>query len=80
MGLAVSNCCSKPVEFKIAFPHLEGLAISDRPEDDYYFFPWGGGIFSDAPAVIRRGYGDHEAIYQVMDLFRPPGAAMPVVH
>ena len=71
MGLAVSNCCSKPVEFKIAFPHLEGLAISDRPEDDYYFFPWGGGIFSDAPAVIRRGYGDHEAIYQVMDLFSP---------
>jgi len=71
MGLVLTNRGAKPLDFKAAFPHLEGLAISDRPEDDHYFFPWGGGIFSDAPAVIRRGYGDHEAIYQVMDLYGP---------
>jgi len=79
MGLALTNRGPKPLEFKTAFPHLEGLAISDRPEADYYFFPWGGGIFSDAPALIRRGYGDHEAIYQVMDLFSPArGAGLAV--
>lgn len=79
LGLVLTNRGAKPLEFKTAFPHLEGLAVSDRPEDDYYFFPWGGGIFSDAPAVIRRGYGDHEAIYQVMDLFSPArGAGLAV--
>ncbi len=71
LGLSVANRAAKPVDFKLAFPHLAGLAISDAPADDYYFFPWGGGIISDAPALIRRGYGDHEALYQVMDLFSP---------
>jgi len=71
MGLELTNRAAGPVDFKVAFPHLAGLAISDRPVDDYYFFPWGGGIISDAPALIRRGYGDHEALYQLIDLFSP---------
>ncbi|MGQ9730059.1 MAG: DUF6259 domain-containing protein [Candidatus Zipacnadales bacterium] len=71
LGLELSNVGSVPVDFKVAFPHLAGLAVSMKPVDDYYFFPWGGGIFSDRPAIIRRGYGDHEAIYQVMDLYSP---------
>lgn len=75
MGLSVTNRSAKPVDFKLAFPHLSGLAIADSPAEDYYFFPWGGGIISDAPAVIRRGYGDHEALYQVMDLFSPARGA-----
>ncbi|MEN6497171.1 MAG: DUF6259 domain-containing protein [Thermoguttaceae bacterium] len=79
MGFEVTNRRDKPVDFKLAFPHLSGLAVSQEPADDYYFFPWGGGIFSDSPAVIRRGYGDHEAIYQVMDLFSPQrGAGLAV--
>jgi len=79
MGFVLTNRGPKPLVFKTAFPHLEGLAISDRAEDDYYFFPWGGGIVADAPAVIRRGYGDHEALYQVMDLFSPArGAGLAV--
>ena len=45
-----------------------------RPAD-YYYFPWGGGIISDAPAIIRRGYGDHAALYQLMDLFSPSRGA-----
>lgn len=79
MGFQVTNRGEKPVDFKLAFPHFSGLAVSDEPADDYYFFPWGGGIFSNAPAVVRRGYGDHEAIYQVMDLFSPQrGAGLAV--
>jgi len=71
LGLAITNRGDRPVDLKVAFPHLEGLAVSERAEEDYYFFPWGGGIIADAPAVIRRGYGDHEALFQVMDLFSP---------
>ncbi len=71
LGLELTNSGDGDVDFKLAFPHLAGLAVSDDPADDYHFFPWGGGIFSDRPATIRRGYGDHEALYQVMDLYSP---------
>lgn len=75
MGLTLTNHAQEQLDFKAAFPHLSGLAVSQDPADDYYFFPWGGGIFSDAPAVIRRGYGDHAALYQLMDLFSPSRGA-----
>jgi hypothetical protein len=79
MDLTVTNRGEKPVDFKLAFPHLAGLAVSEEPADDYYFFPYGGGIISDQPAVIRAGYGDHQTLYQVMDLFSPNrGAGMAV--
>ena len=79
MGLTVTNRAAKPLDFTLAFPHLAGLALSDNPSADYYYFPWGGGIISDAPAIIRRGYGDHAALYQVMDLFSPArGAGLAV--
>jgi len=77
--LRLENRSDEPLDFKLAFPHLSGLALSEEPADDYYFFPWGGGIIADAPAIVRRGYGDHEAIYQVMDLFSPKrGAGLAV--
>jgi len=69
LGLQVTNRGEAPVDFKVAFPHLSGMAVSDEPERDYYFYPWGGGIISDAPATIRQGYGDHQALYQMMDVF-----------
>jgi hypothetical protein len=71
LGLRLTNAGPSSIDFKLAFPHLAGLAISERPAADYYFYPWGGGIIADTPAHIRRGYGDHEALYQVLDLFSP---------
>ncbi|MBN2307600.1 MAG: hypothetical protein JXR94_01435 [Candidatus Hydrogenedentes bacterium] len=79
MGLEIANRTQADLDFKVAFPHLSGLAISENPAHDYYFFPWGGGIVSDTPGVVRRGYGDHAALYQVMDLFSPArGAGLAV--
>jgi len=71
LTLHLANNGAGPVDVKLAFPHLAGLAVSEQAAEDYYFFPWGGGIIADAPAHIRRGYGDHEALYQVLDLFSP---------
>ena len=71
LAMSLSNGGDAPVDFKLAFPHLAGLAVSDDPADDYCFFPMGGGIIADKPAIIRKGYGDHEALYQVMDIFSP---------
>lgn len=75
LGMELANAGNAPVDFKLAFPHLAGLAISDEPANDYYFFPSGGGIIADRPAIIRRGYGDYEALYQVMDIFSPAKGA-----
>ena len=71
LGLSLANAGPTPVDFKLAFPHLAGLTVAGKPAEDYYFFPWGGGIIADTPAILRCGYGDHEALYQVMDLFSP---------
>lgn len=71
LGLDVKNAGDKPLDFKLAFPHLAGLALSNDPAADYYFFPRGGGIIADRPANIRQGYGDHQALYQMMDIFSP---------
>ncbi len=71
LGLKLANAGSAPVDFKLAFPHLAGLAVSNQAAEDYYYFPWGGGIVNDRPATIRRGYGDYEALYQIMDLSSP---------
>jgi len=70
-SLEVINRRDKPLEFKLAFPHLAGLAVAPKAEDDYYFYPAGGGIIADTPALIRQGYGDHQALYQVLDVFSP---------
>jgi len=75
MGVTVTNRRDQASDFKLACPHLAGLAISDQPADDFYFFPWGGGVIADVPAILRRGYGDHEALYQVMDIFSPARGA-----
>lgn len=79
LGMVLSNAGDAPVDFKLAFPHMAGLVVSDEATDDYYFYPWGGGIIAKRPALIRRSYGDHEAMYQVMDVFSPAkGAGLSV--
>jgi hypothetical protein len=71
LALELENAGAAACDIKVAFPHLAGLALSAQPAADHYYFPWGGGVFSDRPANIRRGYGEHEALYQLMDLFSP---------
>lgn len=70
LGLNIVNRSDKPVDFKVAFPHFAGLSVSAEPADDYYFFPKSL-LVADSPALIRQGYGDHQALYQVLDLFSP---------
>ncbi len=71
LGLDVANAGDAPVDFKLAFPHLSGLAVSDDAAEDYYYFPYGGGIIADRPAILRAGYGDLQALYQLIDLYAP---------
>ena len=75
LGLELENAGAAACDFKLAFPHLAGMALSGKSADDSYYFPWGGGIFNSRSATIRRGYGEHEALYQIMDLFSPSQGA-----
>ena len=65
------NSSAQALDFRVAFPCINGLKLSDRTEDDYYYFPWGGGVFSSRPTVMRLGYGDSQALWQIMDVFSP---------
>lgn len=65
------NCGVKALDFKVAFPCINGLKLSDKIDDDYYYFPWGGGVFSSRPTNMRLGYGDSQALWQIMDVFSP---------
>jgi hypothetical protein len=64
------NGSAKALDFKVAFPCISGLKLSDKIEDDYYYFPWGGGVFSSRPTIMRLSYGDM-ALWQIMDVFSP---------
>ena len=79
LKLALANRGRAPLDFKVAFPHLAGLALAGDTAADYYYFPRGGGIITSLPASIRQGYGDHQALYQFMDLYSPSlGAGLSV--
>jgi hypothetical protein len=75
MGLKVTNVGTAPADFTVAFPVLEGLSISPDAGSDHYFYPLGGGIIADRSALIRTTYGDHQALYQCMDVFSPSRGA-----
>jgi hypothetical protein len=71
LGLDLRPAGSASVAASVVFPHLEGLAASPDPHDDRYFYPLGGGIMAGTPALVRAVYGDHQALYQMMDLHSP---------
>ncbi|MBI2300075.1 MAG: hypothetical protein HYU66_14220 [Armatimonadetes bacterium] len=71
LGLTLSNTGMETARFHVSFPHLAGLQLSDRAEDDYYLFPWGGGVIAGAPARLRTAYGEESAWWQFIDLFSP---------
>ncbi len=60
---------------KVAFPYLQGLSVSERTENDYYFYPlidyYGGPVIGKRPVYIRSGYGANQIGFQVMDIYSP---------
>ncbi|MFH0797774.1 MAG: DUF6259 domain-containing protein [Candidatus Omnitrophota bacterium] len=74
-GLKVTNTGTENVDFKVSFPNLSGLGISNDPAGDYYFFPWKGGAIADLPVLVRKGYGSTGGNFQLLDLFSPERGA-----
>ncbi|MCM8803588.1 MAG: DUF6259 domain-containing protein, partial [Candidatus Omnitrophica bacterium] len=75
LGLEIVNKGNKKEIYKVAFPHFQGLVISDI-KNDWYFYPiidnslspfiGKGGIY------VRSGYGIHyQAGFQIIDIFSP---------
>jgi len=71
MGLEVINNASEPREWKTVFPHFAGLAVSEKPEDDYYLYPYYGGLVQNVNSNLRLFYGGEEAWWQMVDVFSP---------
>ena len=55
--------------FALAFPHLDGILLSAETKDDFYCFPFGGGIIGGENCHFRSAYGQNDAWWQMIDLF-----------
>lgn len=72
MGLTVKNKSRKQAEFMVAFPHIDGIVLSGKGEDDYYLFPWTAGVLNGKDIRIRATYGGTDnGMWQMMDIFSP---------
>ena len=67
--LDVMNRGESGADFALAFPHLDGITLSAKPEDDFYCFPFGGGIIGGENCRFRSAYGQNDAWWQMVDLF-----------
>ena len=67
--LDVVNCGNSVADFALAFPHLDGITLSAKPENDFYLFPFGGGIIGGENCHFRSAYGQNDAWWQMVDLF-----------
>jgi len=79
IALTLSLSAEKEIAVKTAFPQIDGLSLSAE-EQDYYCFPWGGGVIGDRPAYLRSIYGENDAWWQLLDLFSPENGGGLFLH
>lgn len=70
-GLEVENQSRQERAWKVAFPQLGGMSISEKPENDYYLFPLRGGLIQNTNANLRSYYGANIAWWQMVHLYSP---------
>lgn len=71
MGLEVINLGETERSWKVVFPHVSGISLSDHPEDDYYCYPLFGGLINKVNANLRLFYAANEAWWQMVDVYSP---------
>lgn len=70
-GLELENRGSRELAWKVAYPQLGGISISDQPGQDYYLFPLRGGLIQNMNVNLRAHYGANIAWWQMINLFSP---------
>ncbi len=71
LGLTLTNHSDKPESWTAVFPQIGGISISDQPQDDYYCYPYFGGIIQTIDAELHQYYSANEALWQMVSLFSP---------
>lgn len=71
LSLEWFNDGSENLRVKTAFPHLGGIRISARDEDDYYLFPIKGGVISSKAGYLNSAYGETTGFWQMLDVYSP---------
>ena len=71
LGLSLTNKAKEKREFRTLFPYVENLQIGDNAEDNYYFFPYKGGLTNNKPYDLSSAYGAHTGSFQLMCLYNP---------
>ncbi len=72
---ALQNDSPETLSLKVVFPHFGGVRISEKSEDDFYFFPYSGGMIANQPLDWRDIYGDGRILHQFLDIFSPSRGA-----
>jgi len=75
LSCEVTNASDAPLDFHLSFPSLGGLELSDAPGEDYYLFPYTGGVIANVDTELRSAYGENTCWWQMIDLFSPSGGA-----
>lgn len=73
LSCEVTNAADQPREFHLSFPSLGGLELSNSPGNDYYLFPYTGGVIANVDTELRSAYGENTCWWQMIDLFSPSG-------
>ena len=69
--LSFVNKAKQAKKFRVMFPYFENVQIGDKSEDNYYFFPFKGGICSNKPYNLVSGYSVHTGSLQLLSLYNP---------
>ncbi len=71
LGLEMVNISGKEHSWKTVFPQIGGISVSDNPDDDYYCYPFRGGIVQKVNTDLRLFYAANEAMWQMVDVYSP---------
>ncbi|MHB0947249.1 MAG: hypothetical protein ACYC3B_08755 [Sedimentisphaerales bacterium] len=70
LELELKNKSQNKNQLRVLFPYFENILIGDA-NDNYYFFPYKGGITSNKPYNLVSGYSVHTGSLQLLSLYNP---------
>jgi hypothetical protein len=70
MELAIKNETQNKNTIRVLFPYFENVLLGDAG-DNYYYFPYKGGISSNKPYELSSSYTAHTGSIQLVSIYNP---------
>ncbi|HOL96453.1 MAG TPA: DUF6259 domain-containing protein [bacterium] len=79
LSLRVENPGVTPQSVRVLFPNLQGIQISESPENEFYLFPLKRAALGNKPVRLNGGHSGDFPL-QFMDVFSPSAQTGLAVH